>query len=263
MATPELSRTTSRPPVSRPTPGNLSGTVLVHDQVKLKSKERRKKDVPVITEDSIPDETSQKENKIKKRKREPQSTADEDIEVAPASEKKTKKKKLRLAAEAESNSATAPDDIVQHKKRKNKTGFPDPNEDASLPEQSQKYAPKQSGLAYAFLQFHRPKKWKFNKARQNWLIRNIWSSHLIPDTHLALVYGYLAKVQGGVRESLLLSCRTALDKSNVEEPSNDKAASTDTTAVSTAAPEAAIENAKETRARALMDILESSPATTS
>lgn len=34
-------------------------------------------------------------------------------------------------------------------------------------------------LEYAFLQMNRPSKWKFNKARQNWLIRNVWNPEAV------------------------------------------------------------------------------------
>jgi len=37
-------------------------------------------------------------------------------------------------------------------------------------------ANKNPGLEYAFLQFNKPSKWKFNKAKQNWLLRHVWSS---------------------------------------------------------------------------------------
>ena len=34
-------------------------------------------------------------------------------------------------------------------------------------------------LHYAFCQFDDPASWKFNKAKQNWLIRNIWSQQAV------------------------------------------------------------------------------------
>ena len=64
---------------------------------------------------------------------------------------------------------------------------------------------------------NRPSRWKFNKARQNWLIRNVWSSeavslfsldvwfddkmlYQVPEIYFPLVLRYLANVQGGCRE---------------------------------------------------------------
>lgn len=34
-------------------------------------------------------------------------------------------------------------------------------------------------LDYAFTQFEEPDNWKFNKARQNWIIRNVWSEEAV------------------------------------------------------------------------------------
>ncbi len=34
-------------------------------------------------------------------------------------------------------------------------------------------------LDYAFTQFEEPDSWKFNKARQNWIIRNVWSEEAV------------------------------------------------------------------------------------
>ena len=34
-------------------------------------------------------------------------------------------------------------------------------------------------LSYAYLQLEEPSSWKFNKARQNWLLRNVWSEEAV------------------------------------------------------------------------------------
>lgn len=89
-----------------------------------------------------------------------------------------------------------------------------------------------AALSYAYTQFADPSAWKFNKARQNWLIRNVWSdsavsppgitpslynsdislNHLpdqIPDKYFPLVTRYLTDIKGGVRDvrySLISMC---------------------------------------------------------
>ncbi|KAA1466114.1 hypothetical protein DENSPDRAFT_12536 [Dentipellis sp. KUC8613] len=84
------------------------------------------------------------------------------------------------------------------------TDLPDPESDEALSGQARK------ALLYAYAQFNDPPNWKFNKARQNWLIRNVWSDQAIPSTYLPLVTRYLADVQGGVRENLVKMCQTQL-----------------------------------------------------
>jgi hypothetical protein len=89
--------------------------------------------------------------------------------------------------------ADAASGTTKKTKRTNKTGFPDPNEDAALSDQARKgvhfplNVPSETNnqtvlplaLAYAFAQFHRPSKWKFHKARQNWIIRNVLSGESV------------------------------------------------------------------------------------
>ncbi|KAF8901683.1 hypothetical protein CPB84DRAFT_1777190 [Gymnopilus junonius] len=60
------------------------------------------------------------------------------------------------------------------------------------------------------MQMNKPEKWKFNKARQNWLVRNIWSPEAISDTYFPLVVKYLSPVQGGPRERLTQTCESYL-----------------------------------------------------
>ncbi|KAK7061467.1 DNA helicase [Favolaschia claudopus] len=137
----------------------------------------------------------------------------------------------------------APDsEKPRKKKRKNRTGFPDPSEDPTLSEQASK------ALCYAFSQFHKSKhtQWKFSKARQNWLIRNIWSDK-IPDDHLPLTIQYLSNVQGGVRETLLKECRSQISAS--EKVSAEEAPPAEASALGSL-------SANAQRARALLGTLE-------
>ncbi|KAJ3741404.1 hypothetical protein DFH05DRAFT_1528250 [Lentinula detonsa] len=100
------------------------------------------------------------------------------------------------------------------KKSRNKTGFLDPAEEPSLSAQAQK------ALSYAFEQFHKPSKWKFQKARQNWIIRN-WVTANIPDSQIPLVLKYLSNVQGNIRENLTKTCELIIstENSNPASPS--------------------------------------------
>ncbi|KAN0097653.1 hypothetical protein V8E55_002099 [Tylopilus felleus] len=62
----------------------------------------------------------------------------------------------------------------QNKKRdefleENRVSYPDPAVDESLSEQSRR------ALSYAYERCRGFETWKFNKARQNWLLRHVWS----------------------------------------------------------------------------------------
>ncbi|KAJ6629245.1 hypothetical protein B0H10DRAFT_33049 [Mycena sp. CBHHK59/15] len=136
------------------------------------------------------------------------------------------------------------------KQKKNKTGFPDPQDDPLLSEQASK------ALSYAFSQFRKPKTWKFNKARQNWLIRNLWSNETVPDTYLALVVQYLSNVKGGVRETLIKESQSALSISSaMPDGSSPADGASEAVLVNIDRIEIEKDKTKHARARALLDAL--------
>ncbi|CAE6457369.1 unnamed protein product [Rhizoctonia solani] len=49
--------------------------------------------------------------------------------------------------------------------------------------------------------------WKFNKARQNWLLRNITDPTVIPDSYLPISLIYINSIQGGARNELRKTCK--------------------------------------------------------
>ncbi|KAG0705404.1 hypothetical protein DFH29DRAFT_799930, partial [Suillus ampliporus] len=114
---------------------------------------------------------------------------------------KSQKKRKR---KAEEQSEETPSDSKPRKKKKGHCPpdlpFPDPSADESLSDQSRK------ALSYAYARFQDPPNWKFNKARQIWLIKKLWSEEMIPEKYFALVTNYLADVKGRIRDSLVQMC---------------------------------------------------------
>ncbi|KAK0468118.1 uncharacterized protein EV420DRAFT_447341 [Desarmillaria tabescens] len=215
---------------------NSLSTALIQmgeDKPKKKHTERDEKtldDAQVVT-------SAEKEKKKKKKRSEKVEKAeklDEDENMAP------RKSKKRKHSEAESDETEIQ---PKKKKHKNKTGFLDPAEDPSLSEQARR------ALEYAFTQFRHPKRWKFHKARQNWLIRNVWSTSAVPDTHMPLVSKYLAGVQGGVRENLVKTCRSHVTEAGESAPNDESPQGTSEQAL----PESKL---KELRARVILCVLE-------
>ncbi|CAA7260206.1 unnamed protein product [Cyclocybe aegerita] len=148
---------------------------------------------------------------------------DGSVEVVPvASKKKEKKRKRWDVNSVDGKDVPKPDEPLEEveppkKKHKNRTEFRDPRDDSSLNGQSRK------ALEYVFIQMNKPKKWKFNKARQNWIIRNIWSPENLPDIYFPLAVKYLANIQGGSRKKLQETCQTFLEveeKPEVPEPTS-------------------------------------------
>ncbi|KIL00005.1 hypothetical protein PAXRUDRAFT_68114, partial [Paxillus rubicundulus Ve08.2h10] len=90
------------------------------------------------------------------------------------------------------------------KKRHHDLPFPDPSKDGSLAEQNRK------ALSYAYQRFLDPQSWKFNKARQNWLIRHVWSENAIPEIYVPLLTKYFADIRGSARQKLIDSCNSKI-----------------------------------------------------
>ncbi|KAI0356561.1 hypothetical protein OH77DRAFT_1503517 [Trametes cingulata] len=209
-----------------------------------KKKKKRKQDERDVASDTQPAPTESveqpAETKVKKSKKKEkkgkskeadveesgrggEAVADKgDVESAALSEerspkkkekKKDKKKRKKPGDEEENSTEAAPAKPQKKRKRgSTKSGFPDPTDDEELTEQAQK------ALHYAFTQYEEPSEWKFNKARQNWIIRNLWSAEAIPETYIPLVSRYLQGVQGGAREALVKACREALQPKATAEP---------------------------------------------
>ncbi|KDN50122.1 hypothetical protein RSAG8_01458, partial [Rhizoctonia solani AG-8 WAC10335] len=66
--------------------------------------------------------------------------------------------------------------------------------------------------------------WKFNKARQNWILRNITDPMVIPDSHLPISLIYIASIQGGARDELRKTCKTTKKQAKASKAllSNDR-----------------------------------------
>ncbi|PPQ77729.1 hypothetical protein CVT25_011164 [Psilocybe cyanescens] len=147
-------------------------------------------------------------------------TAEGDTSTQVDSAESSKKRKYRTEdanGRNPSKSAEPP-----KKKHKNRTEFADPRDDTTLSPQSSK------GM-YRFSSMNRPSKWKFNKARQNWLIRNIWAPEALPDVYVPLVVKYLVNVQGGSKEKLIETCQSYLKVEEKTEPEQNGASSSTTT----------------------------------
>jgi len=138
------------------------------------------------------------------------------------------------------------DELIKEKKLKTKcAGLPDPREDTSLTDQARK------ALAYAYIQFDDPSSWKFNKARQNWLIRNTWSDEMIPELHMPLLIRYLTNIKGGVRDKLTATSRSIVSPISV--------VSTDPLLQTTTTSQAETVSSKHLRARMILDALSTEP----
>ncbi|KXN87910.1 hypothetical protein AN958_07920 [Leucoagaricus sp. SymC.cos] len=190
-----------------------------------REKKKRKRDAQ--EEETKLDDNVQPRKKLKKTHVEQvlgEINPAKDQETSP--DEKTKQKKKKGKNQKTSSKEPVAEDAAeqQRKKRENSTGFPDPEEapdEEALTDQAKK------ALSYAFTQFHEPDLWKFNKAKQNWLVRNFWNMKMIPDKYGGLAIKYLSAVQGNTRENLISSCREVINDD--QSPGETSAAQINTT----------------------------------
>lgn len=147
-----------------------------HEETALDGQVEHLNNVEVQTPEEAASEKPERKKKKEKRK------AKEQLEETPDS-KPSKKKK-----------GQPPPDLP----------FADPSVDESLSDQSRK------ALSYAYARFENPPNWKFNKAKQIWLIKRLWSEEMIPEKYFVLVTNYLADVKGGIRDNLIQMCNSVV-----------------------------------------------------
>lgn len=174
------------------------------DGIEKKKKKRKRDKVEDGATDAGADVVDGGLDKKKKKRKQDNEIVEEAAEAgkdtaedANGVEKKKKKhKKDKETTEQEEQEIPKPKSKKQKRKRVD-TGLPNPEDDASLADQARKGILYQHllitvskyliliclALVYAFTQFADPDNWKFNKARQNWLIRNIWSDQAVGAQH--------------------------------------------------------------------------------
>lgn len=151
--------------------------------------------------DGSKDVGSRKEKKKTKKKKhldegEQEGVAKSDDTKVPTMEEavseKTQQKKRKRIAEKQSEDTLS---VTKPRKKKKDHGptdilFPDPSADESLPDQSRKGMPPDSrvyllimrrfaALSYAYARFQDQPSWKFNKAKQIWLVKRLWSEEMV------------------------------------------------------------------------------------
>ncbi|KAG1780275.1 hypothetical protein EV702DRAFT_964382 [Suillus placidus] len=193
---------------------SYSGDV-AHEQLKDRSDERKKK------------EKTKKKKKFKHSDEGKHEGTALDGQVAhlndakvqtpeEAASEKSQQKKRKAEEQSEEIPNSKP---LKKKKGHRPPDMPstDPSVDESLSGQSRK------ALSYAYARFEDPPNWKFNKARQIWLIKRLWSEEMIPEKYFALVTKYLADVKGGIRDNIIQMCNSVMDSETPDPVTSDSA----------------------------------------
>ncbi|KAI0772642.1 hypothetical protein BC629DRAFT_1529151 [Irpex lacteus] len=230
------------------------GIEAAEEDVKKHKKKRKHRDETANdhTGTEATEDDTKSHRKKKRKHSDPEGTTaepDEDSNSVDVKESGKKHKKSKK----DDKSIEASDKSKKEKKKKRKHsehGFKDPSSDELLSEQANK------ALSYAYAQVDTPSSWKFNKARQNWLIRNVLSEEAIPDDYVPLVNRYLSGVQGGAREALVKSCQAVIAGQSEADDANPPSQVDGSEEKPTAASKVSFaDTAKEQRARDLVQLL--------
>ncbi|CAE6407581.1 hypothetical protein ACGC1H_001652 [Rhizoctonia solani] len=225
----------------------MAGAPAVSSPAPIEKKSKKQEQKSQST-DTRPDSIQKEKRKRKKPHGDPSASevgASEAAQVMGSSDRPTKKQKkddgLETAAPGdqlppvpEDTSLKPPKREKRPKKPKDKSKgrkdeAPNPKDKIQIADVSIPYTNPltdetlpdfaQRGLAYAYQyaqhisltsESERAEKhaWKFNKARQNWILRNITDPTIIPDSYLSISLVYVASIQGGARDELKKTCKT-------------------------------------------------------
>ncbi|KAJ1311385.1 hypothetical protein OPQ81_009878 [Rhizoctonia solani] len=158
------------------------------------------------------------ERPTKKQKKEPEMTTTEDQKTTVPEGVSPKKPKREKRPKKPKDKSKGRKEEVQNPKDKIQIAdvpipYTNPLTDETLSDFAQR------GLAYAYQysqhisltsESERAAKraWKFNKARQNWILRNITDPNIIPDSYLTISLIYVSSMQGGARDELKKTCKS-------------------------------------------------------
>lgn len=164
---------------------------------KYENKEKFHKD-PENVEEDAEDETQSAGPKYESLRRK-NSDDDSDIDDAP------KKKKKKQAVDTNRSDQKGKKSIRQMKREKH----------AQRQAEAQAAAKdelKSQCISYLSQWKHDRQNWKFMKAKQVWLYKNKFSSHLIPDSSWQTFLEYFESAQGNIRNLLLEDANKVIKK---------------------------------------------------
>lgn len=123
--------------------------------------------------------------------------------------KETKEKKdgnetNKLKRHLETNDDTSKEETKQKK----------PPKRPKLPKSERKPPPEADQLVYLRLYTQDKKQWKFSKSKQNWIIRHVYDTNVIPPSYHEYLINYLEGVQGGIRARIVESSEKIINEWN-------------------------------------------------
>ncbi|KIJ54037.1 hypothetical protein M422DRAFT_25021 [Sphaerobolus stellatus SS14] len=211
----------SKDETDEPMPADDKSTKKSNSSKDSEKSSKKKKQKNATEEDTTQDNVSSKKSSKRKSKFVDESVTAGEAEVdvnADDTEEPPKKKKRKHKDSQDNGDEVDKADKSKKKKRKKKDVdsdpeiFPDPSGDEDLPESATK------ALIYVYSRVSSSPDWKFNKARQNWIIRNIFDDQSIPEIYFSSCLKYLSTAQGNTREVLIKNSKLIIEGKTIAMP---------------------------------------------
>lgn len=94
-----------------------------------------------------------------------------------------------------------------------------------LPKSERKPPPEADQLVYLRSYTQNKDTWKFSKSKQNWIIRHVYDTAIIPISYHEYLLNYLEGVKGGIRDRIVETAQKTINEWNEfmsEKDSSDK-----------------------------------------
>uniref|UniRef100_A0A8D0L1M4 Cholesin n=1 Tax=Sphenodon punctatus TaxID=8508 RepID=A0A8D0L1M4_SPHPU len=85
-------------------------------------------------------------------------------------------------------------------------------------EESKKPSASELALEYLTSWSEKPKKWKFQKTRQTWLLLHMYDKDKVPDQHFCILLDYLEGLKGSARDVTVQKAEALMKECDSSEP---------------------------------------------
>ncbi|XP_017668851.1 PREDICTED: uncharacterized protein C7orf50 homolog isoform X1 [Lepidothrix coronata] len=174
-----------------------------------KAEKRKKLKQHVAQKEELEPETEPVKKKKKKQKQNLQATKEEEDLIAEEEQELTPEEKRKLERKLKKERKKKEKQLMREAGISIKKAAP------------QKPSGSERALAYLTSWSENPGEWKFQKARQTWLLLHMYDKEKVPDKYFTILLDYLQGLQGGARDKTVEKAEAFMkefDGSDGEDP---------------------------------------------
>ncbi|XP_027512263.1 uncharacterized protein C7orf50 homolog [Corapipo altera] len=174
-----------------------------------KAEKRKKLKQHVAQKEELEPETEPVKKKKKKQQQNLQATKEEEELIAEEEQELTPEEKRKLERKLKKERKKKEKQLMREAGISIKKAAP------------QKPSGSERALAYLTSWSENPGEWKFQKARQTWLLLHMYDKEKVPDKYFTILLDYLQGLQGGARDKTVEKAEAFMkefDGSDGEDP---------------------------------------------